>query len=245
VRGGSSLGRRAAPGLSVAIVGVLALGTSAWAGVLPDTETVVAEGQTAFVDPDKAIDEGATLLFQNNDTVTHNVTAQETGPDGKALFRSGNIPGVEAPPGEEVAVNGTQFLDSDAGPYDFLCTIHPAMEGTLTVDDFPAGPVPRPSIDVKVKSKKLAKVVKSGKLKVKVSASEPTDADGVSLTARKGAKGITKRARLNLDAGDSKTAKLKLKKKAAEKLADLEKAKVKVQGAVDFGFGDRASKKLK
>jgi plastocyanin len=243
VRGGSSRGERGRA-FVLALLGVLALGTGvAFAGVEPMTFTVVAEDDDAFV-ADPTIQESAILRFQNNDNVTHNVTATGTGPDDKALFRSENLAGVDTPPGDVVNVNGTQFLG--IGTYDFLCTIHPNMEGTLTINDFPGGsPVPRPEIDVKVKSKKLEKVVKSGKLKVKVSAAGPTDADDVLLTAKKGAKGITKRARLNVNAGDSKTAKLKLKKKAAEKLADLDKAKVKVHGTVDFGFGDKASKKLK
>jgi plastocyanin len=229
--------------LVLAIAGALALGVgAAAAGENPATAIVVAEDDTTFVDNTPFIEESAVLRFQNNDGVTHNVTAEAEGPDGKALFRSGNLAGVDTPPGDIVDVNGTQFLA--AGDYDFLCTIHPAMQGTLTVGPF-AGPIPRPEIDVKVKSKKLEKVVDSGKLKVKVTAGEPTDADGVSVTAKKGAKGITKKARLNVNAGDSKTAKLKLKKSTAEKLAELDKAKVKVSATVDFGFGDKASKKLK
>jgi hypothetical protein len=226
--------------MPIAVVATLSLAVSARAGIPPSGDTVVAEDQVDWVGGGfPNVDESAFLTFDNNDVVTHNVTADDPGPDGKALFRSGNVPGGD----QDQLVPGTQFLS--ARDYDFLCTIHPSMEGTLTVDDHPNGPLPRPEIDVKVKSKKLEKVVKSRKLKVRVSASEPTDADGVSLTAKKGAKGITKRARLNVNAGDSKTAKLKLKKKAAEKLADLDKAKVKVQGTVDFGFGDKASKKLK
>jgi plastocyanin len=228
-------------GLAVAVVATLVVGVGvAWAGVPPMGATVAAEDQDDFIGGGfPNIDEGADLTFDNNDTVAHNVTATDDGPDGGALFRSGNVPGG----GQDRLVGGTRFLS--AGTYDFLCTIHPAMEGTLTVDDFPAGPLPRPSIDVKVKSKKLAKVVKSGKLKVEVSADEPTDADGISVTAKKGRKGITKKANLDVNAGDSKTPKLKLKKKAAEKLAGLEKAKVKVTAEVDFGSPAKAGKKLK
>ena len=38
--------------------------------------------------------------------------------------------------------------------------------------------------------------------------------------------------------------KLKLSKRGEQKLAGLDSAKVKVAGTVDFGFGDKASKKL-
>jgi plastocyanin len=242
VRGGSSPRRNGSLALVLAIAGALALGVGlAWAGVPPMGATVAAQDQDDFIGGGfPNIDEGADLTFDNNDNVIHNVTSTADGPDGGPLFRSGNVSGG----GQNRLVAGTRFLDA-GGDYDFLCTIHPNMEGTLTVDDHPSGPVPRPEISLKVKSKKLAKVVKSGTLKVKVTADEPTDAEGITLTAKQGSKGITKKAELNVNAGDSKTAKLKLKKKAAEKLAELEKAKVKVRGEVDFGSPDKASKKLK
>jgi plastocyanin len=237
VSGGISPKRRRAAGLSLAIVGTLALGAVAWAGG-PATPTIDAMDQTSFSSVPDEVSPGSRVNFSNQDVVTHNVTADEKGPDGKALFRTDNVGG-----GNLAEVRGVRFLE--VGSYPFTCTIHPNMQAVLTIGGDGPGPFPRPEIDVKVKSKKLAKVVESGKLKVKVSADEPTDADGVSLRAKKGAKGITKKANLNLNAGDSKTAKLKLKKKALEKLADLEKAKVKVQGTVDFGFGNKAAKKLK
>jgi hypothetical protein len=184
--------------------------------------------------------EGAPMTFDNEGNNTHNVTAVEDGPDGEALFRTGNVSGGTT----NRPIGGVEFLSADT--YDFICTIHPGtMQGTLTITDSAEGPDPRPDVALKIKSKKLEKVVDSGKLKVKVSASEPTDADRVTLSAKKGAKGITKRATLNLNAGDSKTAKLKLKKKAAKKLADLDKAKIKITAEVDFGSPAKASKKLK
>jgi plastocyanin len=215
---------------------VVALGAGvSWAG----EPTIAAEDGNVFGAPEYNIEDGQMAGFFNNDNATHNVTADDKGPDGKALFRTGNVSG-----GSNVQVNGTQFLE--VGSYEFTCTLHPGtMQATLNVNDGPGEPVPRPSVDVNIKSKKLEKVVKSGKLKVKVSASAPTDADGVSLSAKKGRKGITKKANLDVNAGDSKTAKLKLKKSAAKKLADLEKAKVKVSAEVDFGSPAKASKKLK
>ena len=51
---------------------------------------------------------------------THNVTAHQNGPDGKALFRSPTISGGT------VGVNGTQYLS--AGDYTFFCTVHPTHD---------------------------------------------------------------------------------------------------------------------
>jgi plastocyanin len=224
-------------GLTVAIVATLAFGaTTAWAGG-GDTVVAMDDFYTAL---EYQIQEGGQLDFDNNGSSTHTVTADDPGPDGDALFRTGNVSGGSA----IKPVDGTQFLA--AGEYDFHCSIHPTeMQATLQVNPSGGGPLARPDIDVKVKSKKLAKVVKSGKLKVEVSAAEPTNADGVSLSAKKGRKSITKKTNLDVNAGSSETAKLKLKKSALEKLAELDKAKVKVTAEVDFGSPAKASKKLK
>jgi plastocyanin len=217
--------------------GVLALGawTATASGALPG---VVAQDDE-YMPPNWDVAEGGEVQFFNaGPNHDHSLTADDSAPEGGPLFDSGVIG-----PTEDTPVAGVHFLT--AGVYDFHCRIHSNMHATLTVLDSAQGAAPRPSIDVKVKSKKLEKVVSSGKLKVKVSAGEPTDAEGISLQGSKGRKKITKQANLDLAAGDSKTAKLKVKKSAAEKLADLDKVKVKVTGTVDFGSGDKASKKLK
>jgi plastocyanin len=219
--------------MALAVVGALALAVTALAGSPNITAT-----DNEFNATDYEIPQGGSAMFSNQGDNTHTVTADEDGPDGKPLFRTGNVSGGGGP----LAVSGTEYLTN--GDYPFHCTIHPEMQATLQAT--PSGtPVPRPEISLKIKSKKLAKVVKSGKLKVRVSADKPTDAEGVSLTAKKGRKGITKRANLNLNAGASETVKLRLKKNAEEKLAELEKAKVKVTAEVDFGSPAKARRKLK
>jgi plastocyanin len=237
VRGGISPQVRRAL-LTAAALGALAVAPSVPSALAGDPNNIDAD-DNFFSLSNYVVMEGQQAGFSNIGDSTHNATANENGPDGGPLFRTGNVAG-----GQSGATRGSQFLS--IGSYDFVCTIHPSeMQATLNVVDNPSrGPLARPKISLKVKSKKLEKVVDSGKLKVKVTAREPTDADGVSLIA-KAAKRITKKKTLNVNAGDSKTAKLKLKKSALAKLADLEKAKVKVTGDVDFGFGDKASKKLK
>ena len=226
-------------GVLLALVGSLALGATALAGVANIFAADGGPGGNRFEGAPFNINEGTLATFINMGDNTHTVTADADGPDGKALFRTGSVSGGDGP----ASVNGTEYLAE--GAYPFHCSIHSEMQATLNVGTSPQGPVTRPSIAVSVKSKKLKRVAKSGKLKVEVSASGPTDADGVSLSAKKGRKGITKTASTDVNAGGTETVKLGLKKKAAEKLADLEKAKVRVTAEVDFGSPAKASKKLK
>jgi plastocyanin len=224
-------------GLTLATLAAIALGIGV-SQAFATGAVIVATDESGFATPNPTIAQGLQATFSNGDDETHNVTADDDGPDHQPLFRSGNTAG-----GTNRLVLGTPFLS--AGNYGFHCTIHPdTMVGTLEV--LSAGvPQERPEIELKVKSKKLDKVISSGTLKVAVSARKPTDADGVSLSAKKGRKKISKVVNLDVAAGNSKTAKLKLKKSALEKLADLEKAKIKVTAEVDFGSPAKASKKLK
>jgi plastocyanin len=228
--------RRRAPWIAVLAALVLsAVGTQALATI---NTPVVATNSSDFA-TNGAADQGTEGVFDNQDASTHNVTADANGPDKGPLFRTGNAPGETMR-----AIRGTQFLT--VGSYAFTCTIHPSMQASFVIDDTRGtDPVPRPEISLKVKSKKLAKVVESGKLKVKVEAAEPTRAENIKLKAKKGKKGITKAKQLNLAAGGKKTVTLKLSDKGLDKLAGLESAKVKVEGTVDFGFGDKVPKKLK
>jgi plastocyanin len=224
--------------LTVAILATLILGAAGTHAFATIADPVIATNSADF-DTDGAIDVSGEGVFDNQDTVTHNVTADGKGPDKGPLFRSGNTPGETMR-----QIRGTEYLA--AGTYAFTCTLHPSMQAEFIVDNSrPTDPVPRPEISLKLKSKKLEKVVESGKLKVRVSAGEPTPAENIKLKGRKGKKAVTKAKKLNLAGGGSKTVKLKLSKRGEEKLADLDSAKVKVEGTVEFGFGDKASKKLK
>lgn len=99
-------------------------------------EQIVAAPPNRYVDSDVAIDQGERVTFTNNDTVMHDVVAQQKGADGKPLFAS---PLVST--GRSAPVAGTEHLTT--GDYGFFCSLHPQMTGTLRVSS--AGtPVPRP-----------------------------------------------------------------------------------------------------
>src|SRR5206468_1331032 len=100
----------------------------------------------------------------------------QEGPVDGSLFETGLI-GTN----EEKFVEGSQYLTT--GNYEFFCTLHPNMTGTLHVTS--AGtPVPRPGsagdhtpadVTVAIVKAKLSKVVKKKKLAVKITLSEDAD----------------------------------------------------------------------
>ena len=84
--------------------------------------------------------EGGLAAFHNEDAVSpgpHDVTATDTGPDGRPLF---STPQIRA--GQEAPVDGAAALP--AGSYDFYCTVHPFMGATLVVTPRPGAPAPAP-----------------------------------------------------------------------------------------------------
>ena len=161
---------------------------------------------------------------------SHNVTATGDGPDGEALFRSETISGGTVP------VNGTQYLGT--GSYAFICTIHPAtMSGTLNV----AGTsLARPELSLEVKSGKLARVLRSGEVKVKAKVSGGSGEEA-EVTAAVGKREIAKPK----STARTRVLKLKLTKQGRELLAKRGKAKVKARGSIEFGSPATAKRVLK
>jgi plastocyanin len=223
-------GRRAIVGL--AVTGAAAFGAAHALGV---SETITSSPACCtFAKPTFTLDPGQVAAYQNPGGASHNVTASGNGPDGEVLFRSDTIASGQTP------VNGTQYLGT--GSYPFVCTIHPGMSADLVVTGN-GSPVARPGVDLTVASKKLHRVLGSGKLKVKVSASGASS--DVELTARKGARKLGSKANIDLAAGASRTVKLPLTQSAKNALKDLESAKVKVSAAVPFGSPATAKRKLR
>lgn len=58
---------------------------------------------------------GDTVVFQNDDDVTHNVSAD--------AFKSGDIDGGKS----------WKYTFTKAGTYAYVCTYHPGMKATITV----------------------------------------------------------------------------------------------------------------
>jgi plastocyanin len=67
------------------------------------------------------------IEFTNNDAGTpHNVAIHRDSPTGEEIFRGEIFPGVATQTYDVPAI--------DAGAYAFICTVHPAMVGTLTAE---------------------------------------------------------------------------------------------------------------
>jgi plastocyanin len=227
-------GARARRGiLGLAAVATIALGAGQALGA---SEPITANPGVCSVDctfskPTFTIDQGTVATFQNPSTTLHNVTSSP----GEPQFHSTTISAGQAP------VEGTQFLAP--GTYRFFCTVHPA---TMLADLVVTGtgtPVARPKVTLKILSSKLDKVVSSRRLKIKVSA--VTASQGVSLTAKKGAKKLGSKGNINLAAGASRTIKLKLSTAARKALDGLKTAKVKVTAKVPNGSPASATRTLR
>lgn len=76
----------------------------------------------AFTPASLTVTVGSTVVWTNNDGITHTVTADDNGVDANG-FDSGNI------------TAGSKFsrMFPVAGVYPYHCTIHPGMKGTITV----------------------------------------------------------------------------------------------------------------
>ena len=110
--------------MRIAVVVTLILALAA--GVAYADQTIYAAPQDQFVGGDITIAQGEKVTFTNADVAAHDVTANAKGPDGKPVFAS-PLTG----PGQSNAVAGTEYLTT--GKYDYICTIHNNMKGTITV----------------------------------------------------------------------------------------------------------------
>jgi plastocyanin len=215
---------------SGAVAALVFLGTTA-AGAYAD-QTIYAGPPTQYIAGNITINQGEKVTFTNVDTVTHDVIAQNRGPDGKPLFAS-----VHTDPGGSEPVTGTEYLTT--GSYEYYCSIHPYMTGTITVSSG-GTPTPRPgtgggsgsgagpgaqqaatsppaaapSVSIEVLDTKLAAVRQRGALQVSVTANQPAT---VGLVARAGGTRIASGTARLAQAG-SKTVALKLSRSGKKRV---------------------------
>jgi plastocyanin len=210
----------------IVIAGVLFAGGIALAA----SQTIIGQADNTFDAATYTADQGEIVPLQVTGS-SHNVTANQSGPDGAPLFRTPTISGGTT------GVQGTQYLG--AGDYTFFCSVHPTtMQATLHVTSN-GTPQARPSASLSVRSRKLAKVSKKGIL---VAITTSAKVDGASLTAKLGNAVIGKISNLSFFSGQQ-FASVKLSKAGKNKLKGKSKASVSI--TADIPFGSPASAKAK
>ena len=215
-------------GLAIGLVAIVAM---VYAGFALAAAPIIGQGDDTFSAPSYTIDQGEVAQLQVTGS-SHNVTANQAGPDSKALFRTPTISGGSA------GVDGTQYLS--AGSYPFFCSVHPStMQATLIVSGN-GSPQARPSAQVSVRSKKLAKATKKGIL---VAITTTAKVDGASLVAKLGKTTIGKADGISLAAGQT-FATVKLTKAGKSKLSKKSKASVSVTADIPFGLPATGKSKL-
>lgn len=95
-------------------ISVLMLGVQA-AQPAEQPHQVVHIKDFAFKPQTLTVQAGDTVVFQNDDDVAHNVTAD--------AFKSGDIAGGKS----------WSYTFLKPGTYAYVCTYHPGMQGTITV----------------------------------------------------------------------------------------------------------------
>ena len=111
----------------VLVAGLLAAATAAPSPAGPLDQRVVALGFTYLPD-EVTVVQGEVLEFTNLDVAFHDVVALRNGADGKPAFATDLLS-----TGETSVIEDLEKLP--AGVYDFTCTLHPSMLGTLFLEE--------------------------------------------------------------------------------------------------------------
>ncbi|MEP6989527.1 MAG: plastocyanin/azurin family copper-binding protein [bacterium] len=93
-------------------------GNGTGTGVTPTVTTSVTLQNTAFNPSSIQVSAGAVVTYTNSDGIAHNVT-----------FSSATIGGT----GDFTTGAKTLTMPTAAGSYDYHCSIHPGMTGSVTV----------------------------------------------------------------------------------------------------------------
>ena len=218
------------PAMRRRLIGTVLVAMALGAGVAYADETITARPPNEFAAPVTTIDQGEKVTLRNVDIVAHDVTSSKKSDDGKPLFRSELVDAGASGP-----VPGTEYLVT--GDYPFVCSIHPGMDATLRVTA--AGePVPKPEppkVTLKIASGDLQRVVRDGKLKLRVTSTKAK----VKLAAkfRK-----TKLGAATVDFGKdaTRTIALKLSKAGRRALKGRKTAKVTATASATDAAGQTA-----
>ena len=229
--------RRVKAGAALALAGLFfaapALGDATiTAGPVPNT----------FATTEATIDQGQSVTFQNSDrSAIHDVTSDQNGSDGQALFKSDTID-----PGKTAPVNGVEFLTT--GDYKFHCSVHPFMTGTLHVTAngtpkprTPDNPAPNPTdttppdARVTILDSRISGVLEHRGLRVRVKTDEPAR---FRLTTTSGK---TRVALGTISSKGTRTAKLSLTKKGKQLLFKASKVKLKLTARVNDAADNKST----
>ena len=216
------------------VLGGAALLAMAAPGAAHGAQITAGPAPSSYGNPNIEIDAGDAVTFMNLDlTASHDVTSTDVGPGAQPLFSSATV-GF----GTTVPVSGAETLD--AGTYDFLCSIHTFMTGSIRVRGAGGGGS-APSFNLAPVDEKLAKVESSGKLRVRVKINE---AATVSLAA-KSADGTKVAAGTARVGKGSETVAAKLTQKGTRTVAKADRLKLVVTGRATDADGDSSRSTLK
>ena len=217
---------------AAAVLATLALAPAARAD-----ETLYAVPVDRYSSSVVTIDQGEALIFRNLDLNRHDVVAKQQA-GGKPLF---STPLLST--GGEALVQGVQQLKG--GNYEFFCSIHNYMTGTLTVTGAgaPAPPPPAsdtaaPNVSVRVLDISVSQVVKKGKLRVELTSDEAGNGS-VQASIKKGSKTLViAKGTRGFPRPGKATVALRLTKAGKSALRRRKSAAVTVVAGVKDGSGN-------
>ena len=229
--------RRVLAGAALALAGLF------WAAPAVGDATITAGPlPNTYSTTEATIDQGQAVTFQNSDqTAFHDVTSDQNGGGGKALFGSDTIEG-----GKTAPVRGVEFMTT--GDYAFHCSVHPFMTGTLHVTAngtpkprTPDNPAPNPSDTrppdalVRILDTRISGVLEHRGVRVRLQTNEPAR---FKLTAKSGKTTV---ALGTFTTKGRRTAKLDLTKKGKKLLFRASTVKLKLTARVNDAADNRST----
>jgi plastocyanin len=214
------------------VVALIALAAPTAAGA---AQITAGPSPVTYQNPNIEIDAGEAITLTNLDlTAAHDVTSIDVGPGATPLFASETIGFAASAP-----VNGAEALDP--GTYDFLCSVHTFMTGSIKVRGAGGGSSSAPSLHLSALGSRLAKVERAGKLKLRTKLNQAATVNVVAKAAD-GTKVAAGRDKL-----DKGTGKLvaKLTSKGKRLVAKAKKLKLEITGRATDRDGNSSKSSLR